>query len=127
MSGKTVPRKVDSMVADETFSRVRGFHEPRGSRSCGPAQRLTATNRGRPQADRREPEQAWIQAKSQRQEAFRFGPRGKVLVEIRFFPTLPVTSAKVKRFPITRDASSRKRSLSVMSFRFLKRNACSST
>src|SRR5579863_8223550 len=77
------------MVADETLSRVRTLHESCGSRACGASQRLKTTNRGRPQADRRESEQAGTKAKSsQTQEAFRLGPRGSVLVGIRFFTHL---------------------------------------
>src|SRR5579862_7994843 len=88
------------MEKHETFSRVRTLHEPRGSRACGTAQRLKTTHRGRPQADRREPKQARTKAKSsQTQEAFRLGPRGSVLVGIRFFPHLAGDFSKGQALP----------------------------
>src|SRR5580698_5478956 len=77
-----------TMVADETLSGVRTFHEPRGQRACGAPQRHKTTLRGTPQTGRREPKQTWTKAKSSPQEAFRLGPRGKVLVGIRFFTHL---------------------------------------
>jgi hypothetical protein len=83
----------------ETFSRVRTLHEPRGPRACGASQRLTATHRGRPQANRRKSEQTGTQAKSQAYEAFRLGPRGNVLVGIRFFPHLAGDFGKGQTLP----------------------------
>lgn len=73
------------MEWNETFRRVRCIHEPRRPRVSGTSQRHETAHRGRPQADRREPKQAWTEAKSsQTQEAFRLGPRFTVFVDLLF-------------------------------------------
>ena len=77
-------------VNNETFSRVRRLHEPRGSRACGTSLRHKTTRRGRTQAHsgKSEPSRPEAETEAKSYEAFRLSPRGSVLVGIRFFPHL---------------------------------------
>jgi hypothetical protein len=79
------------MVMNETLSRVRTLHGARGPRDGGPTQRhKTASGRG-PQAIGFEADPPWTEAETKGDQAFGFGPRGKVLTlvdTLRFFSNL---------------------------------------
>jgi len=60
--------------------RVRCVHDTRRPGACSSTQRHQAARGGTPQAGGREPESTGAEAQGEGQ-AFRFGPRGKVLIE----------------------------------------------
>lgn len=76
------------MISDETFIRVRALHRVSRPRACCSPLRHKATRQGIPRTKRIEPKQTGAEAQAETQETFRFGPRFKVLVEIRFFTHL---------------------------------------
>lgn len=69
----------------ERFQRIRTLYNPCGSSTCSPSQCYKTTCRGTSQGGRAEPESAWSETEGESHQAFRFGPRGKVLVGRRLF------------------------------------------